>query len=124
MNEQSLDNWTTQLRKGLLDLCVLNAIADRRMYGYDIVRTLRSVDGLVITEGTVYPLLSRLRRDGLVQTTLEESGEGPARKYYELTSAGRNVQERMNAAWAQIVEGVKRIQSGINVERREHGQTH
>ncbi len=89
MTGQLLDNWTTQLRKGLLEMCVLNAIAGRRMYGYDIVRTLRDVEGLVITEGTVYPLLSRLRRDGLVLSMLEESAGGGGEEVLRVDSRRR-----------------------------------
>ena len=68
----------TQLRKGLLELAVLNAISAAPLYGYDIVRRLRDVEHLVITEGTVYPILSRLRNSCLVETYIEESQEGPA----------------------------------------------
>jgi PadR family transcriptional regulator PadR len=117
MNDRFLDNWATQMRKGLLSLCVLNAVAHKRMYGYDIVRTLRRVEGLVISEGTIYPLLSRLKRDGLVRTALEESSEGPARKYYELTPHGRRVLERMNARWNTIIGGVGRIQKNLAKEK-------
>jgi len=111
MDRRFLDNWATQLRKGLLDLCVINAVARRRMYGYDIVRMLRRIEGLVISEGTIYPLLSRLTRDGLVRSALAESSEGPARKYYELTALGRRVLQRMNASWAIIAQGVNAIQA-------------
>src|SRR5690348_9889842 len=58
-------NWTTQLRKGILELCVLSAIRGQRLYGYDIVKTLRTLDGLVMSEGTIYPILSRFKREGL-----------------------------------------------------------
>jgi len=111
MHDRFLDNWTTQIRKGLLDLCVLNAVACRRMYGYDIVRTLRRIEGLIISEGTIYPLLSRLSRDGLVRSALVESSEGPARKYYELTGLGRRIREQMNASWETIVQGIRNIQA-------------
>lgn len=83
------DNWTVQVRKGLLDVCVLNALAEKERYGYELVKTLVELPGLGVTEGTLYPLLSRLRVQGLVTTRLEESTEGPARKYYALTSVGR-----------------------------------
>jgi PadR family transcriptional regulator, regulatory protein PadR len=76
------DNWTTQLRKGVLELGILNVIGRSRVYGYDIVRQLRDVDALVVREGTIYPILSRLKRDGLVRTSLEESPAGPARQSY------------------------------------------
>ncbi|MHC4315569.1 MAG: PadR family transcriptional regulator, partial [Planctomycetota bacterium] len=82
MENRFFDNWSTQLRKGMLELCILNAIRGTSLYGYDIVRKLRKIDGLVISEGTIYPILSRLKREGFVQATIKESTEGPPRKYY------------------------------------------
>ena len=87
MADDVLDNWQVQVRKGLLELCVLNALREGRQYGYDIVKQLRTLDGLVIGEGTIYPILSRFRKQGLVESTIEESPDGPARKYYRLTAA-------------------------------------
>lgn len=89
------DNWTVQARKGLLDLCVLRALSGREQYGYELVKRLVDLPGLGVTEGTLYPLLSRLRLQGLVKTRLEESPEGPARKYYTLSPEGRRVLELM-----------------------------
>lgn len=91
MMNDFFDNWTVQARKGLLDVCILRSLVGRERYGYDLVKTLVAVPGLGITEGTLYPLLSRLRVQGLVNTRLEESPEGPARKYYALTKEGRRV---------------------------------
>ena len=92
-----LDNWTVQVRKGLLELCVLNALADKERYGYELVKALVDVPGLGVTEGTLYPLLSRLRVQGLVNARLEESSEGPVRKYYSLTKDGRKIATLMNS---------------------------
>ena len=103
------DNWTTQLRKGLLELCILNVVGRARVYGYDIVKQLRGIDTLVVREGTVYPILSRLRRDGLVAASLEESSEGPARKYYELTERGERLLEEMNAYWDVLSRGIDTV---------------
>ena len=89
------DNWTVQARKGLLDMCILRVLSEREYYGYELVKTLVNVPGLGLTEGTLYPLLSRLRVQGLVTTRLEESSEGPARKYYSLTKEGRRALELM-----------------------------
>lgn len=100
------DNWTTQLRKGLLELCILNVIGRERVYGYDIVKQLRGIDALVVREGTIYPILSRLKRDGLVKTSLEESPEGPARKYYELSKRGEQLLDEMNAYWDVLTNGI------------------
>ena len=102
-------SWTTQLRKGALELAVLNAINGDRLYGYDIVRILRRHEGLVIADGTVYPILSRLKADGLVRATIEESPDGPPRKYYELTRAGRDALADMNTAWDSLVSSVEEL---------------
>jgi PadR family transcriptional regulator PadR len=106
------DNWTTQLRKGVLELCILNIIGSGRMYGYDIVRRLRDIDALVVREGTIYPILSRLKRDGLVRTSLEESPEGPARKYYELTRRGEQLLSDMNGYWDVLTRGISDLKRG------------
>ena len=85
----AFENWTVQVRKGLLELCILNALEAGERYGYELVKALIGVPGLGITEGTIYPLLSRLRVQGLVTTRLVESPEGPAREYYALTEKGK-----------------------------------
>ena len=79
----------TQLRKGVLENCVLALLRDQPRYGYELVQELARVDGMLTTEGTIYPLLLRLHRDGLVQTERRDSSDGPPRKYYRLTPAGR-----------------------------------
>lgn len=109
MTDLSFDNWMTQLRKGLLELAILNTIAPAPLYGYEIVRRLSEVDHLVIAEGTVYPILSRLKNSGLVETYLEESKEGPARKYYRLTAHGCNDLRRMNEHWDSLHHAIGRL---------------
>jgi PadR family transcriptional regulator PadR len=98
--------WTTQLRKGALELAILNALNGDRLYGYDIVRILRQHEGLMIADGTVYPILSRLKADALVRATIEDSPDGPPRKYYELTKNGRQALDEMNDAWDALVTSV------------------
>lgn len=100
------DNWTTQLRKGLLELAILNALGGGPLYGYEIVRRLGDVDGLVITEGTVYPILSRLKTERHVESYLEESSSGPPRKYYRLTVRGKDDLRRMNQHWERLHEAI------------------
>jgi PadR family transcriptional regulator, regulatory protein PadR len=109
MSSDVLENWQVQVRKGLLELCVLNALRSGRQYGYDIVKQLRMLDGLVIGEGTIYPILSRFRKQDLVETTIEESSEGPPRKYYRLTSHGRKAVAQMNESWDKIDLGVRAL---------------
>ena len=98
------DALLAQMRKGTLQYCVLALLADEERYGFDLVRSLAETDGMVTSEGTIYPLLSRLRRDGLVETTWRESTSGPPRRYYQLTAAGRAALDafrgRMGVAFA------------------------
>ena len=107
--DEFFDNWTVQVRKGLLELCILNALAEEERYGYDLVKTLLEVHGLGVTEGTIYPLLSRLRVAGLISSRLEESSSGPARKYYSLTRDGRKVMETMNNYLVELNRSVTRL---------------
>ena len=104
------DNWTVQVRKGLLEMCILTALEDRERYGYDLVKGLVGVPGLGITEGTVYPLLSRLRRHGLIASRLAESSGGPARKYYALTDDGREAIASMDVHLKTLFKGMKTLQ--------------
>jgi PadR family transcriptional regulator, regulatory protein PadR len=107
------DNWTVQVRKGLLELCILNALeAAPERYGYELVKSLVEVPGLGVTEGTIYPLLSRLRVQGLVSTKLVESAAGPARKYYSLTPKGKKAVVFMNNHLDVLVGGSKRLRQG------------
>jgi PadR family transcriptional regulator, regulatory protein PadR len=105
------DNWTVQVRKGVLELCILNALAEQERYGYDLVKTLVTVPGLGVTEGTLYPLLSRLRVAGLVNARLEESTQGPARKYYSLTKDGRKIMAVMNDYLETLNRGTRQLLS-------------
>jgi PadR family transcriptional regulator PadR len=95
-----------QLRKGVLEYCVLALLEGREQYGFELVRTLGSVDGLVTSEGTIYPLLSRLKKEGHVTTEWRESDEGPPRKYYEITSHGKALLTAFRADWRQFSAAV------------------
>lgn len=103
------DKWVTQLRKGSLELCVLTIIAGEPRYGYEIAKELGTVHGPSVSEGTVYPILSRLKRDGLLDSRIEESSSGPPRKYYGLTAAGRQRLEAMNDAWDRLHTRILRL---------------
>ena len=103
------ENWVTQVRKGILELCLLNSLRSGPKYGYDIARDLRAVDGLVVNEGTIYPILSRLKRERVLTTTIEESAEGPPRKYYALTAAGRRLITKMNDHWSKLTRGIDHL---------------
>jgi PadR family transcriptional regulator PadR len=95
-----------QLRRGTLEYCVLALLRREECYAFDLVRALAEVDGLVTSEGTLYPLLSRLRRDGWVSTTWRESELGPPRRYYRLTEAGRRALSQFTDEWAAFRDAV------------------
>jgi PadR family transcriptional regulator PadR len=112
MNAKFFINWTNQLRKGILELCILNDIRNRKMYGYEIVRRLCRIEGMIISEGSIYPILRRLRRNGLVETFMQDSPEGPTRKYYKLTEKGRDIVCQMNTYWDAISKQTNSIEKG------------
>ena len=90
MAEHGLENWEAQIRKGWLDVAILATLWKGRLYGLEILRELESRSDLVVAEGTVYPVLTRLRKEGLIEGQWEESDSGHPRRYYKLTAAGRN----------------------------------
>lgn len=95
-----------QLRKGVLQYCVLALLTQRERYGFELVRNLGEIDGLVTSEGTIYPLLSRLKKEGQVKTTWRESDEGPPRKYYAITSEGEARLDAFRNEWQRFRSGV------------------
>ena len=95
-----------QLRRGSIQYCVLALLRDGERYGVELTRRLAQADGLVTSEGTVYPLLGRLRRDGVVETTWRESSAGPPRRYYRLTPAGKGVLDEFTHEWRRFRDGV------------------
>lgn len=96
----------SQLRRGVLEFCVLALLRDGERYSYELVRALGDADGLVTTEGTLYPLLSRLRREGVVDTSWRESPSGPPRRYYRLTPDGQAALGGFVIEWARFRDSV------------------
>ena len=111
------EHWQEQLRRGTLELAVLLAIAPGRRYGLEILRHLEFAD-LVLTEGTIYPLLARLERDGLLKSDWVE-GEGPRpRKYYQLTPGGRVRMKRMSEEFRAVASGIEQMIANVLGEDR------
>jgi len=101
--------WQTQIKKGLLELCILNLLAQESMYGYQLVKRLTTIPELIITEGTIYPLLSRLKREKVIKSFFEESPYGPARRIYKLSTSGIKHMQEMNRIWKEVSENVNKI---------------
>jgi len=107
----ALDSAVTQLRRGVLEYCVLALLGDEERYGYDLVTEL-SEAGLVASEGTIYPLLSRLRKEELVATSWRESPSGPPRRYYRLTPHGQRALDSFQDSWTDFKNSVDQILKG------------
>jgi PadR family transcriptional regulator PadR len=100
------DSTISQLRRGVLEFCVLALLRDGERYSFDLVRALSDVDGLVTSEGTLYPLLGRLRREGLVESMWRESSAGPPRRYYTITPDGDATLRTFAAQWSRFRDSV------------------
>lgn len=107
-----LQNWETQLRKGLLEIVILNFLRNSRSHGYEMVRMLKQIDGLEMREGNIYPILARLQNDGLVVSTTEPSQDGPPRKYFDITPQGKDALIEMNSHWDKLITSIDHIRKG------------
>ena len=103
-----LENSKSQLRKGTLEYCILSIINRQEAYTSDILDTLRKAD-LLVVEGTVYPLLSRLKNNGLLSYRWQESKDGPPRKYFTLTDEGQEMLHSLDQEWATISKAISQI---------------
>ena len=107
-----LDNWQTQLRKGMLDIVIMNLLSHGACHGYEMVQHMRKIEGLKIREGNVYPILARLQQEKLVESYPQPSADGPPRKYFKLTAAGIETLADMNRHWEQMIESIQHVRKG------------
>jgi PadR family transcriptional regulator PadR len=98
---QSINKSVSQMRKGTLEFCILLIISRKKVYASDILDTLKEVH-LIVVEGTLYPLLSRLKKEGLLNYSWEESASGPPRKYYSLTEKGEDILKGLKEHWLEL----------------------
>ncbi|NQU85905.1 MAG: PadR family transcriptional regulator [Mariniphaga sp.] len=103
-----LENTKAQMRKGVLEYCILLVLSGKRLYASDIIRNLKEAK-MIVVEGTLYPLLTRLKNDGLLAYNWEESTQGPPRKYYELTDKGQEFLTGLEGSWTELVDAVTMI---------------
>jgi len=106
----NLENTQVQMRKGILEYCILNIISRGEVYASDMLEELTSAK-IMVVEGTLYPLLTRLRKAGLVEYKWVESTGGPPRKYYTLTREGNDFLQNLDNTWKDLVESTKKIKS-------------
>lgn len=115
MDPSATRNWTSQFRRGTIEFCVLALLRGGERYGFEIVRSLSEADGLLTSEGTVYPLLARLRSAGLVETNWKESNQGPPRRYYRLTAEGVRALAVFEEQWRRFRGAVDSVLGGCAI---------
>jgi PadR family transcriptional regulator PadR len=107
----AFENWQIQLRKGFLDIVILNLLNHGPSHGYEMCHCLKKIDGFSLREGNIYPILARLESEGLVISQSQPSQGGPPRKYFNITDQGRKALEKMNAHWDWIIKGLEQIRN-------------
>ena len=105
-----LENTKAQIRKGILEYCILSVLSRNSCYASDIIKELKEAK-VIVVEGTLYPLLTRQKNAGLLSYRWEESQQGPPRKYYELTDEGRKYLAELDKSWKELVESVNLIRT-------------
>lgn len=106
--ENISENIRTQMRKGLLEYCILRILSKGEAYASSIIEDLRTAD-MIVVEGTLYPLLIRLKNQGVLTYRWEESTQGPPRKYYMITEKGESLLQEMDSAWNELVESINKL---------------
>lgn len=114
----SPDRWEAQLRKGALEMAALASLWGGRLYGLEIIRFLENHSSLALAEGTIYPILNRLKLEGMLSSEWVEAEAGHPRKYYSLTDAGRQRLQLMAAAWLGFASGLSRLLEPV-LEKQE-----
>ena len=107
-----MENKITQLRKGILELAILGALSQGRHYGYSLVRTISGPGDIDLTEGTIYPILGRLAKEGLIASEWVESSQGPPRKYYTLTIKGEDAYRVLSEEFRKLSEIISHSRNG------------
>ena len=105
----STENFKIQIRKGLLEFCVLQIISKKEVYASEIIEELKN-SKIIVVEGTVYPLLNRLKKSGYIQHVWRESDQGPPRKYYQITPQGTQMLNELSLSWKSLQKAVNSIQ--------------
>jgi len=105
-----IENTKAQMRKGILEYCILLILSKRSLYVSDIIKELKKSE-MIVVEGTLYPLLTRMKNGGLLKYVWQESSQGPPRKYYELTAEGKKFLAELGLSWDKLVEAINAIKN-------------
>ncbi|MFA6335670.1 MAG: PadR family transcriptional regulator [Bacteroidales bacterium] len=113
MNDINTDNIKSQMRKGVLEYCILGILNNNDAYASSLIAELKDAS-MIVVEGTLYPLLTRQKNQGLLSYRWEESPQGPPRKYYSITEKGRELLSEMDGAWQELVDTIAQIRNNKN----------
>lgn len=109
ISDEWIGNWESQVRKGMLDFIILLCLRKREYYGYELIKAIKAATELEISEGTIYPLLNRLKNDGLISSRWEEKESGIPRKYYLLAEKGRSALAEAKRSWLAFNASLERL---------------
>ena len=109
MNEEFVNKWKSQVKKGTLSFIVLNVLKNKELYGYEFIEEIKKLTTIEIAEGTFYPLMNRLKKEGLVSSKWVEQESGIPRKYYTLTKTGEETLVQMRDHWEALAQSIEKI---------------
>ena len=109
MNDEFIHKWESQVKKGTLAFVILNVLKDNEFYGYELIEEVRKYTAIEIAEGTLYPLMNRLKKEGLVVSKWVEQDSGIPRKYYSLTSTGEKTLIKMRTYWSELEKAIHKV---------------
>lgn len=109
MNNDFIEKWQSQVKKGILSLIVLLVLKEKELYGYELIEKIKKLTSIDIAEGTLYPLMNRLKTDNLLDSRWVEQDAGIPRKYYYLTPLGKNTLKKMKAQWIELQTSINEI---------------
>ena len=109
MNEEFINKWKSQVKKGTLTFIVLNVLKNNEFYGYEFIEEIKNLTKIEIAEGTFYPLMNRLKKEELVTSKWVEQESGIPRKYYSLTETGEKTLSKMQSYWKDLAKSIEKI---------------
>jgi PadR family transcriptional regulator PadR len=107
--EEKIAKWESQVKKGMLDFIILSFLSEQEFYGYELIKKIKEITRINITEGTIYPLLNRLKRDQFITSKWVEMETGMPRKYYTITQSGREILRGMTDGWGKITDSINQL---------------
>ncbi len=109
MNVQFVEKWKSQVKKGVLEFIILVLLSSKELYGYELLDKLKETMGYEVAEGTIYPLLNRLKEENLITSYWVEMETGVPRKYYKMTAEGREILQQMQGYWQELNNNILKL---------------